>query len=165
MEIKIPIHSVIDVITNSSTEIFTFVKDNAVELCHEAINEILKVSGSDKKSEDLFDVYIEPDLDYLNDTIIDHLLDCNEDDEVYLKFKDKLNEYDNMSWDTRDEKYELNEKLSDEIISYLQETGKILDYANGNQTFVRIKSKDSSISNKDIYRIFDSATYEEERSC
>ncbi len=57
-EIRIPVHSIIDVITNSSTEIYTYAKDSAKEFAYEALNEILKIAGSDKKAEDLFDVSI-----------------------------------------------------------------------------------------------------------
>jgi hypothetical protein len=52
----IPVHSVIDVITNSSTEIFTDFS-NSVEPCKEMINEFLKVLGrSDLNSDDLFEI-------------------------------------------------------------------------------------------------------------
>lgn len=173
MEIKIPVHSVIDVITNSSTEIFTFAKDNAVELCHEAINEILKVSGSDRKSEDLFDVYIEPDSGYLIDSLFDSLEEMNDDniadggkgDEVYLKYKERIKEIESI--EKYSERIEKKSELIKEIYAYLVETDKVEDYIDTDniQTYVRIKSKNKNISTKDIYGIFDSATYEEEANC
>jgi hypothetical protein len=60
MEKKIKVHSFIDVITNSSTE--SYVRSNAksVEFMHDFINEIFKQSGSEKKSEDLFEFIIIP---------------------------------------------------------------------------------------------------------
>jgi hypothetical protein len=173
MEIKIPIHSVIDVITNSSTEIFTFAKNNAVELCHEAINEILKVSRSEKKSEELFDVYIEPDSGYLIDCLFDILEEMNDDniadggegDEVYLKYEKRIKETESIK--NYSDRIDKESELIKEIYKYLIETDKVEDYIDiGNiQTYVRIESKDKTISTKDIYGIFDSATYEEERDC
>ena len=52
----IPIQSFIDVVTNSSTEIFveatTYTKDHIINM----VNEILKAGGSDKTCDDLFEV-------------------------------------------------------------------------------------------------------------
>ncbi len=53
MKIKIPIHSQIDLITNSSTEIFVNA-ENSVEPCKELVDEILKLQGSDKTCDDIF---------------------------------------------------------------------------------------------------------------
>lgn len=67
-EIRLNIHSIIDVITNSSTEIYTHACTNAKEFAYEALNEILKISGSNKKAEDLFDVTIKTEEDSYRDT-------------------------------------------------------------------------------------------------
>ena len=66
--IIIPVHSFIDVITNSSTEIFVKTKDNSKLAMHEVINKILKRCGSDKKSEDLFKIKIEDGDAYYEDS-------------------------------------------------------------------------------------------------
>lgn len=51
---KIKIHSVVDVITNSSTTIFTYQNDS-IEPAKELIDEILKLAGiTDKKADDIF---------------------------------------------------------------------------------------------------------------
>lgn len=54
----IPIQSFIDVVTNSSTEIFveatTYTKDHIIDM----VNEILKAGGSDKTCDDLFDIQL-----------------------------------------------------------------------------------------------------------
>jgi hypothetical protein len=55
---KLNIHSIIDVITNSSTEIYTSVDNSSINGAHAMINEILKVAGSEFKSKDLFDIQI-----------------------------------------------------------------------------------------------------------
>jgi len=56
--VKIPMHSVIDLITNSSTEIFVY-SENSLEPAKELINEILKLQGVDQTCDDLFDLAIE----------------------------------------------------------------------------------------------------------
>jgi len=56
--IKILMHSVIDLITNSSTEIFVY-SENSLEPAKELINEILKLQGVDQTCDDLFDLSVE----------------------------------------------------------------------------------------------------------
>lgn len=51
---KIKVHSLIDVITNSSTEIFTMMNDGAIDGAYELLDEVLKVAGSKKKARGLF---------------------------------------------------------------------------------------------------------------
>ena len=61
---KINIHSIIDVITNSSTEIFVTAKADSERYTKELIDLILKEGGSDKSCDDLFVVnYIPDDYD------------------------------------------------------------------------------------------------------
>lgn len=54
--IVINIHSTVDLITNSSTSIFTSARADAPETIREIIQSILDVAGSDKKVDDLFDI-------------------------------------------------------------------------------------------------------------
>lgn len=52
--IKLKLHSIVDVITNSSTVIYTY-QSGCVAPAKELINEMLKLSGeTDKKAEDIF---------------------------------------------------------------------------------------------------------------
>jgi hypothetical protein len=60
-ELRIPVHSIIDVITNSSTEIYTYVSGNTEKAAYEILDEILKIAGSDKKAKDLFEVIVDKD--------------------------------------------------------------------------------------------------------
>lgn len=53
------LHSTIDIITNSSSEIFIGPIKNAVHYFHDSVNKLLK--GHEVKSEDLFDVSIKVD--------------------------------------------------------------------------------------------------------
>jgi len=56
--VKINIHSIIDLITNSSTEIFVH-SDNCVKPVKELLDEFLRLEGSNKKCDDLFDIFLE----------------------------------------------------------------------------------------------------------
>jgi hypothetical protein len=59
--VKINIHSVVDVITNSSTTVYTW-QDNCIQPAKEMIQEFLKVFGIDKKVDDIF--YIDSFLEW-----------------------------------------------------------------------------------------------------
>jgi hypothetical protein len=56
--IRINYHSFVDLITNSSTEIYISCHTKSVEYLKELIDSLLKASGSDKKAEELFDFKI-----------------------------------------------------------------------------------------------------------
>lgn len=66
MEVRIPMHSIIDVITNSSTEIFTSASDTGVKYVTELLEKVLKAAGSDKTVDELFDIKFSKTIDYLN---------------------------------------------------------------------------------------------------
>jgi hypothetical protein len=102
------LHSVVDQITNSSTEIYIFEGLNTPELVHKFFNDILKIAGSDQKSEDLFDVKqkYEEDLDedideygrdFTNEMNLDPI--TNQDEFIKWLIDNKDNEY--MSGDPR----------------------------------------------------------------
>jgi len=69
--IRIPVHSIIDLITNSSTEIFV-TSENSLKPAKELLKELLKINGSDKKVDEVFEISIEIDKDdiigYLTDS-------------------------------------------------------------------------------------------------
>ena len=60
MTITIPIHSFVDLITNSSSEIFVSADANTVKAVKKLIDNILKASGSDKTADDLFEISLLP---------------------------------------------------------------------------------------------------------
>ena len=60
MKMKINLHSIIDLITNSSTEIYTY-SENSLSACKEMINEFFRVTGIDKTCDDIFELSIEAD--------------------------------------------------------------------------------------------------------
>jgi hypothetical protein len=72
MNKKIPIHSVTDLITNSSTTIFTYSEGSEIALC-EMIDEIFKIFGINKKCEDVFDTVILCNDSYKYSEYIDEL--------------------------------------------------------------------------------------------
>jgi phage terminase Nu1 subunit (DNA packaging protein) len=54
--IIIPVHSFVDLITNSSSEVFITADENTVAAVRQLIDSLLKVAGSTKTSRELFDV-------------------------------------------------------------------------------------------------------------
>jgi len=81
--IKLNIHSIVDVITNSSTVIYTF-QDSITE-AKELLQEILNLIGSGEKVDDLFyfDVFLS-DVDYYVERMEDYF-DDGENDEDFPK--------------------------------------------------------------------------------
>lgn len=72
VEIRISLHSIIDVITNSSTEIFTYPKSDAPKMIKDIINSILEDAGSEFTCEDLYTVKLETDDEYVEERMKDH---------------------------------------------------------------------------------------------
>jgi hypothetical protein len=86
-DFSVNIHSIIDIITNSSSEIFVGADNNTISKFKELINIILKSLNCEKTFDDLFEVEI---LDDDNENIDD--IDLNEEYEIkpylHLKIKD-----------------------------------------------------------------------------
>jgi hypothetical protein len=81
--IKVIIHSSVDLITNSSTVIFTY--QDSIEQAKELVNEVLKLSNiTDKTADDIFwyALFYEDNYTYLNDK------------SFYNHFKDELDHLD-----------------------------------------------------------------------
>lgn len=102
MYYKFKTHSIIDVITNSSTEIFTF-QDRSLPVLEEMVNEFIKAISprSKAKFSDLFNAIVLPDDD--GDRIYDILLEYSNDSygnyemsmtkEVAKEYTDNFDEY------------------------------------------------------------------------
>ena len=58
-------HSFIDLITNSSTQVYVSVRERAIATLHELVNNVLALDESTLKSEDLFNI----EIVYLIETI------------------------------------------------------------------------------------------------
>ena len=61
--LSIPVHSFVDLITNSSSEIYVYADEGTVTAVKELINNLLKGVGSDKTSDDLFTVVVGVDVE------------------------------------------------------------------------------------------------------
>jgi hypothetical protein len=92
--IKINVHSFIDVITNSSTEIFISTHDKTITLAKELINGLLKVAKSEKTADDLFELHTEEKLYLINYNEYD-----GDEEEKYIKTGEK---YDEEKFTTED---------------------------------------------------------------
>ena len=110
---KIKLHSIVDVITNSSTVIYTY-QDKCVEPFKEMIDAIAKTFGIDKTCDDMFDVFVSCDsFDYAIDRLEDLDDDNLNEDLVIIKNMDDwyqqeeaLKEYIKNGGDTSDIIYE-----------------------------------------------------------
>lgn len=83
MEYKINIHSLVDVITNSSTVIYTWADEDSPNTLKEMIDEFLKITGSDKTCDDLFEIRLEADTDKIRDMMYE-----KEERDNYPEFKE-----------------------------------------------------------------------------
>ena len=50
----IPVHSFVDIITNSSSELYVTADRNTIEAMKNMVDAVLKAGGSDKSADDLF---------------------------------------------------------------------------------------------------------------
>ena len=71
MKIVIPVHSFVDVITNSSSEIFVSATDRTIEVAKNIVNEVLSAGGSLAKCDDLFKVSLLYHVRYYDDDASD----------------------------------------------------------------------------------------------
>jgi len=120
MELKVKVHSLIDVITNSSTTVFITMNGGAVKGMFDIINEILRVAESDKKAEDLYSVEVDMDWDYLMERFIDGACDDPKDE----KEKVLMDEYDAIT----DRKEQTNFE-NGVLLPYVKETGRWKDFS------------------------------------
>lgn len=109
------IQSYIDVITNSSTTVFTFA--NNIEGVKSVINAILKTAGSRYTCDDLFDISSDYDIS-ITDAVDDYYLDKAKE---HLELKEIVNQYieecNKKNWKEID--LDLIEKLALDIYNFL----------------------------------------------
>ena len=107
--IKIPVHSLIDLITNSSTEIFVN-SESSVKPAKELLTELLKLEGSLKTVDDVFTVSLQKDYgSYFSEVLAENMEEYDEETAKKLGF--------NGDWRTDDE---IAQKYLEDI-----ESGKI----------------------------------------
>ena len=153
------IHSIIDIITNSSTEIFTYCGDSSITGAYELLNEVLKVAGSDKRAEDLFDIEFKYEEEIITESFLEAVEDCpedfDEDIQKILKEKDKI-----LTIESINDRYKkLYEYYLNTVWPYIVEHDLIEQYnQNYNgldySTKIKITAKDISKSDMDIFEKF-----------
>jgi len=82
MQIIIPIHSFIDVITNSSTSVYVGCHDNSIKFANELVDDLLKAASSDKLADDVFEFKIQADFDSECDKIYGNLEEYYSEEEL-----------------------------------------------------------------------------------
>lgn len=92
--IKLSFHSVCDLITNSSTTIYSWY-DGSVSACKELINEILATFNIDKRCDDLF--YVAAMLDDF-DSWYDDMPEMTRDEEALLRKQILHGEIEKPQW-------------------------------------------------------------------
>jgi Ran GTPase-activating protein (RanGAP) involved in mRNA processing and transport len=120
MELKI--HSIVSLITNSSTVLYTDSRES-VNAVKDVIREIFKLHNVDKKVEDIFAISLE--MNNFEEAVYDYISDNYED--FGITYNDEL-----------DEPYEYISKKSDELAAkYLEdiESGKIEKFDWMNDVF------------------------------
>jgi len=128
--IKIPVHSQIDLITNSSTEIFVH-SENSVEPARELLKELLKLSGSDENVNDVFELSIVQDEGNIENWFEYYL---EGDDEALEELG--LTDIDSLDWKERD-------KRINEVVKEIKEGKKPMPDIDSYhiQTYLVVKSK------------------------
>ena len=127
-KIRLPIHSFVDVITNSSTVIYVQCHDKTIELAKELINEILEAGDVNKTADDLFEFKLVP-----NENTLDLMIDRAYDD-ICANIKDYFSkEYKKLFKEARQSSTlfsdkEIHEKLTRYLIKEKKEDiNKIID--------------------------------------
>lgn len=127
--IRIPIHSVTDLITNSSTTIYTY-SDRSADACIAMLDEILKVLGSDKKCTDMFRVEVVPeDYDAMYDWMVDDERQPPECPDNFEEFEKLAKGADKPAWLRNLEKKFLKSSSDDRPANVLELTPLKTEYA------------------------------------
>ncbi len=94
-KLSIPIHSFVDVITNSSTVIYVQVHGKTVELMKDLVNYLLQKGGSEKTADDLFDFKVVNSEEWAEEKVEEIMGD---------EFSEE--QCPDLTWDERNEKAE-----------------------------------------------------------
>lgn len=90
-ECHIKLHSITDLITNSSTTIYTY-SENSIDALKELVDEFFKSFNIDKKCDDIFQISLEKNDESFLDDCIDWLDSASDDNVLYKIPKKFLNE-------------------------------------------------------------------------
>lgn len=111
---KLKIHSVVDLITNSSTVIFTY-SEGSLPALKELVNEMLKTFGRTEKFDDIFyaNIFLDESCDYI-EYLEQNELNIDADEDVNLDYIEKLKhhiligELEKPQWMIDAESYDYN---------------------------------------------------------
>ena len=127
--IKINLHSIADLITNSSTVIFTY-SEGSLPAAKELMNEVFKLLNIDKSFDDIFYAKVLPknisDHDDTPDNWKELLHQYIKDEIEFQSWMDPIEKYDYCTESTtlylipKDEKYN---ELANKLLKYLYSTG------------------------------------------
>lgn len=149
-------HSIVDVITNSSTTVYVMFHTGAIKYTYELINEVLKVAGSAKKAEDLFDVELCPDITYLYDFVVESCTDID-DLQIEEDVKNFLKECKDKYKDNYEDGYEEFKKWKEtqdmDIEDVLLKGNLWKEFVDDEDCFdvsIKITAKDQSKSTRNL---------------
>jgi len=97
--INIPIHSFIDVITNSSTSVYVGCHGNTIKFATDMIDSLLKAAGSDKTADDIFEFKITVEKSGETEKIWENLSEYYTDSELEGKDNNAKTEMINSVFD------------------------------------------------------------------
>ena len=141
--ISMRIHSVIDVITNSSTEIYSYVDGNGVQATYDMLDAVIKSVGGTQSAKDMFVVTAGPSIS----DIIDRMSD-SDSDEHWVAFMQNYPEL-LKGWRERDHgeaQYQYNKRYEDLLKNdvLIREFSRLLEDCEGLETNIHITAKDGT---------------------
>lgn len=93
-KIYIPIHSLVDVITNSSSVVYSCATSHAVEIGTEMIRKMMDVFGIKGEPTDYFNIYVCPDPNWVWEMEDQRQYDEPQTDEEFQEFINKAIDHD-----------------------------------------------------------------------
>ena len=142
----IRLHSYVDLITNSSSTIYVY--DPDTNLIKNIINAILKVGGSTKTCDDLFNIIVS--IDGIDDIVSSNLSELDSDNSILTNLKDILSKRWPEFKDMENEEFKIliNNTVADGDTLLKSE---ILCYFNDRSVFEELKYEISNEIHADMY--------------
>jgi len=163
----VKIHSVSELAMNSSGNVYFIAKEGYKEKAFEMLNAVLQIAGSDRKAEDLFDVYTYPNMGYVLDIIDDRYhskdYDIFDEDVLNNELKELFSEYEEETKNMKDRWEYKREKFRQ---FFIKNSEKIRDFLNDSdmnyddEFYIVPKNKDQDANLMDyIFGMIDAEYY------
>lgn len=137
---KIKIHSFVDLITNSSTEIYIRASDKSIETLKKIIDNLLELGESKYKADDLFDFSLKLDELLLDDYITKKMIE-NHGEDVYIKC-------------SGEQITKFIEEIVENVPKYIEnDIIKNMDWDTSGEIYIKAKSKNDSELGKTTERM------------